>query len=304
MCVHISEGLTKLEFRTTEGKHIQDCQVGERTALRFVFSGLDCVRCLYYRIFLSRSFHFLFPPLIAASQWCYYAHCQEGWGVCESIVVAGSRQPWGVFEQARSTEARFIQQAVKMSDRNFISLSIPSSSFCLPASPILTDFHPRAWSPLPFFYLRATLCLCFLSRVCVRNVSALPERLFSLSSLPWDLFEYACYSASDYLWKQARSGLRLLKGGAAHRQTCFHTFSPALCLHVSCFWCCFFHMAALSHVKPPSLPVSHIRVSAPCFDLPLPLALTFKHIHAVRRGESLPSSFLCILLRSTHKFTL
>ena len=67
----------------------------------------------------SHSLHFLFQLPINASQWGYCAHCQAGRCVCVRvcIVVAGSRQPWGVFEQGRSTEALFILQAVKLNDR-------------------------------------------------------------------------------------------------------------------------------------------------------------------------------------------
>lgn len=55
-------------------------------------------------------------PDVRQAAVCVHVHA---WVVSDylCIVVAGSRQPWGVFEQARSAEALFILQGVNPSER-------------------------------------------------------------------------------------------------------------------------------------------------------------------------------------------
>lgn len=131
--------------------------------------------------------------------------------VCARIVVAGSRQPWGVFEQGRSTEALFILRGVKPDDRApfFSHLSI-----CPSVSPVFWQLfarmlapHRRLFPPPLFSALFSFLFffVCFSVCVACRLLAALADGLSPCcQSALGSGHQYARYSASKLPEDEAR----------------------------------------------------------------------------------------------------
>lgn len=131
--------------------------------------------------------------------------------VCARIVVAGSRQPWGVFEQGRSTEALFILRGVKPDDRApfFSHLSI-----CPSVSPVFWQLfarmlapHRRLFTPSTFFrfVFFSFFFVCFSVCVACRLLAALADGLSPCcQSALGSGHQYARYSASKLPEDEAR----------------------------------------------------------------------------------------------------
>lgn len=146
-----------------------------------------------------------------------------------------------------------------------------------------------ACSNLIAFFCSALHCYLSTHTCAVLCVNSWPPSLFNcllaVKSAWWLDRQCACYSA--YKWPLEACEDRHVFHSQEELHTLAKTHFPTLLFICFCFWCCLFHITALSHVHPHHSRISCIRVFQPLFlsACLLLLSLTFKHITTLHERD-------------------